>query len=102
MPVIAAWLETARYRPCEPISWRLLRCPEQEPGSRQLAPHPDWSYQVAFEPALFAEIVPALALARGSLFVFIYPNTEDDFAAHRDHATWMGAVRLLDPPMFEK
>ncbi|MCY4592590.1 MAG: DOPA 4,5-dioxygenase family protein [Alphaproteobacteria bacterium] len=69
---------------------------------RPVGPHPDWSYQIAFEPALFAEIVPALALARGSLVIFVHPNTGDDLADHRDYAIWMGAVRPLNLAMFEK
>lgn len=56
-----------------------------------VGPHPCWSYQVAFEPAVFAEIVPWLALNRGDLVVFIHPNTGDALGDHRDRAIWLGA-----------
>ena len=42
---------------------------------KQVGPHPCWSYQIAFKPALFAELVPWLALNRQDLVVFIHPNT---------------------------
>ena len=63
---------------------------------RPVGPHPDWSYQVAFQPDLFDEIVPWLALNRQGLVVFIHPNTGDALADHRDHAIWLGAVRPLN------
>lgn len=63
---------------------------------RPVGPHPCWSYQVAFPAALFAEIVPWLALNRDGLVVFIHPNTGDALADHRDHALWMGAKMELD------
>ncbi len=57
---------------------------------RPIGPHPRWSYQVAFEPPLFAEIVPWLALNRGDLVIFIHPETGDDLPDHRDRALWLG------------
>ncbi|WP_420345305.1 DOPA 4,5-dioxygenase family protein [Pelagibius sp.] len=57
---------------------------------RPVGPHPRWSYQVAFEPPLFAEIVPWLALNRGDLVIFIHPETGDDLPDHRDRALWLG------------
>lgn len=61
-----------------------------------VGPHPDGSCQLAFKASLFGEVIPWLALNRGSLVVFIHPITGQDLIDHRDRALWMGAVRPLD------
>jgi len=63
---------------------------------RPVGPHPDWSCQLAFKPALFGELIPWLAMRRGPLVVFIHPISNNDLVDHRDRAIWMGAVRPLD------
>jgi aromatic ring-cleaving dioxygenase len=63
---------------------------------RPVGPHPCWSYQLAFAPALFGRVIPWLALNRGDLVVFVHPNTGDALADHRDHAVWLGAKLDLD------
>jgi DOPA 4,5-dioxygenase len=63
---------------------------------RPVGPHPDWSCQLAFRPAVFADLIPWLAMHRGGLVVFIHPISDNDLADHRDRAMWMGAVRPLD------
>ena len=63
---------------------------------RPVGPHPDGSFQIAFEGDLFQPIVSYLALNRGGLVVFVHPETGDSLADHRDHAIWLGAVRPLD------
>ena len=63
---------------------------------RPIGPHPRWSYQVAFAPALFGEIVPWLALNRGELTVLVHPETGDDVADHTGHAIWLGEILDLD------
>jgi DOPA 4,5-dioxygenase len=63
---------------------------------KQVGPHPDWSCQLAFKAALFADVVPWLALHREGLVVFIHPITGQDLIDHRDRALWMGEVRPLD------
>jgi DOPA 4,5-dioxygenase len=63
---------------------------------RPVGPHPRWSYQIAFAPARFAEIVPWLALNRGGLTIFLHPETGDALADHRDHAIWLGDKAELD------
>ena len=63
---------------------------------RPIGPHPRWSYQVAFAPALFGEIIPWLALNRDGLTVFVHPNTGDAIADHVDHAVWMGEMPALN------
>jgi len=47
-------------------------------------------YQVAFEPAVFAELVPWLALNREGLSVLVHPNTLAPRADHLEHALWLG------------
>ncbi len=61
-----------------------------------VGPHPMGSFQIAFEPALFAEIVPWLALNRRGLTVFIHPETGDDVSDHSAYAIWLGAQREVD------
>ena len=61
-----------------------------------VGPHPDWSCQLAFGPAVFAELVPWLAMHRRGLVVFVHPITGNDLVDHRDHAIWMGTVRPLN------
>lgn len=63
---------------------------------KPVGPHPDWSCQLAFRPALFGELVPWLAMQRAGLVVFIHPISDNDLVDHRDRALWMGAVRPLD------
>ena len=65
-----------------------------------IGPHPMGSYQIAFAPALFAEIVPWLALNRRGLTVFIHPETGDHLADHRDHCLWLGQQREVDLSIF--
>jgi aromatic ring-cleaving dioxygenase len=63
---------------------------------KPVGPHPDWSCQLAFKPALFGEVIPWLAMHRRGLVVFIHPISDSDLIDHRDRAMWMGAVRPLD------
>lgn len=67
---------------------------------RPVGPHPMWSCQLAFPPALFGELVPWLALNRDGLIVFVHPLTGDDLADHTRHALWMGAMPALDLSIF--
>lgn len=60
-----------------------------------VGPHPRGSFQIAFPPALFAALVPWLALNREGLTVFVHPNTGDDLADHRDRAIWLGPSETL-------
>ncbi len=63
---------------------------------RPVGPHPMWSYQVAFAPVQFAEVVSWLVLNRGALDVFAHPNTGDQLVDHRDRALWLGRSYDLD------
>ena len=40
---------------------------------REVGPHPRWSYQIAFEPMEFSDVVGWLALNHGALDVFVHP-----------------------------
>ncbi len=68
---------------------------------RPIGPHPRWSYQVAFEPALFAEIVPWLMLNRQGLTVFLHPETGEQVPDHRDHPIWFGESLEVDLSVLE-
>ncbi len=61
-----------------------------------VGPHPFGSYQIAFAPELFGEIVPYLALNRDGLTVFIHPETGDVIPDHTDRAIWLGAQQELN------
>lgn len=61
-----------------------------------VGPHPSAMYQVAFPLALFATLVPFLALHRTELTVLVHPETGRQRADHAQHALWMGAVLPLD------
>jgi DOPA 4,5-dioxygenase len=55
---------------------------------REVGPHLRWSYQIAFAPAPFSDVVHWLALNHGALDVFVHPNTDDELRDHRDCAIW--------------
>jgi len=57
---------------------------------RPVGPHPQWSYQIAFEPDRFADVMSWLTLNHGKLDVFVHPNTGDQLRDHRDSAIWLG------------
>src|SRR3546814_1197080 len=60
------------------------------------------SYQIAVEPALFAEVVPWLSLNRGGLDVFVHPNTGDGRTDHTDHVLFIARYYRLDVTVFER
>jgi len=63
---------------------------------RPVGPHPCWSYQIAFAPAQFADVVAWLALNHRELDVLVHPNTGDELRDHRDSALWLGSSHALD------
>ena len=67
-----------------------------------IGPHPTGSYQVAFEPPLFGELVPWLAMNRGELIVFIHPLTGDVIREHTDNAMWLGPQQALNIEVLER
>jgi aromatic ring-cleaving dioxygenase len=60
-----------------------------------VGPHTAAMYQVAFEPAVFAALVPWLALHRQGLSVLVHPNTLAPRADHLSHALWLGETLPL-------
>jgi aromatic ring-cleaving dioxygenase len=67
-----------------------------------VGPHTRSMYQVAFAPAVFADVVPWLLLNRGPLDLLIHPETRDDLTDHRDHAMWLGEKLPLRLQVFGK
>jgi DOPA 4,5-dioxygenase len=63
---------------------------------RNVGPHTRSMYQVLFPVSLYPEIVPFIALNRGSLTVLVHPNTGRDRDDHSLHAMWMGEVLPVD------
>jgi aromatic ring-cleaving dioxygenase len=68
----------------------------------KVGPHPQPMYQIAFANAVFAELVPFLALNRMALTILVHPNTADEYADHMQHAMWMGKVLELDGSMLRR
>ena len=68
---------------------------------KNVGPHPRWSCQLAFEPAIFGKIIPWLALNRDGLTVFIHPETGDGLKDHRDHDIWVGESLTVDLSIFD-
>jgi aromatic ring-cleaving dioxygenase len=60
-----------------------------------IGPHPRGSYQIEFQPALFATLVPWLALSRRGLTVFVHPETGDALTDHSAHVIWLGESEAL-------
>ena len=56
-----------------------------------VGPHTAAMYQVAFDAAQFAVVVPWLALNREGLSVLVHPNTLAPRDDHLKHALWLGA-----------
>ncbi len=69
---------------------------------RPVGPHPMWNFQIAFEPEVFPDLVPWLALERDGLIVLVHPNAGDDLLDHRDRALWLGTGLDLKLGMFER
>jgi len=61
-----------------------------------VGPHPSAMYQVAFPAELFPTLVPWLIVNRGSLTIFLHPETGRALTDHTRHAVWMGRQQVLD------
>lgn len=60
-----------------------------------VGPHPLAMFQIAFDTAEFARLVPWLMLNREGLTILVHPNTANPRADHEVHALWLGAVLPL-------
>lgn len=61
-------------------------------NERPRGPHPRWSFEVAFEPSAYGELVPWLADHRCGLAVLVHPYTRDEVVDHTERAVWMGEI----------
>lgn len=78
----AAWLREQIERN---FTVRMGRWREEPVG-----PHPLSMYQVAFETAEFARVVPWLMINRRGLSILVHPETGDNYADHAINALWLG------------
>lgn len=69
---------------------------------KPVGPHPRFSYQVAFAPALFGTFIPWLSLNREGLTVFVHADTGDDLRDHTDHVLWLGKSEELKLSIFDR
>lgn len=69
---------------------------------RPVGPHPQWSFQLAFESERLTPMLEWLAVHHGALDVFMHPNTGDDLRDHRDSAVWIGRSHELVLTVFQK
>ena len=60
-----------------------------------VGPHPQAMYQVAFQPEMFATIVPWLLINRKGLDILVHPNTGVSLKDHTSHELWLGNKRHL-------
>lgn len=63
---------------------------------RNVGPHTQSMYQVAFTTDVFSELVPWLMLNRRELSVLIHPNTGRERDDHLLHAAWLGPGLALN------
>jgi DOPA 4,5-dioxygenase len=62
---------------------------------RPIGPHPTPMFEVAFDPTMFATIVPWLMLNRDGLSILVHPNTGFAKADHLSNALWLGQPKEL-------
>jgi len=83
--LLREWIE-ARFPGVRMGSWHDVK----------VGPHPQAMYQIAFETALFPELVPFLMLNRQGLTVLVHPESGRPRDDHLRHALWLGSVLELN------
>ena len=87
------YYDEARKRAAEELRSQILQRFVVEMGrwrEEPVGPHPQAMYQVAFQPELFATIVPWLLINRKDLDILVHPNTGASIKDHTSHALWLG------------
>ena len=69
---------------------------------RPVGPHPAWSCQLTVQADQFSQVIPWLALNRGSIDVFIHPETGEDLLDHTQYVMWLGKSYDLNVNMFQR
>lgn len=81
---------------CDSVAKRFPELKKGRIHRQPVGPHPDWSCQLAFNTAIFNEVISWLTLNRNGLTIFTHPITGNELTDHRDRALWMGDIRRLD------
>jgi aromatic ring-cleaving dioxygenase len=92
--------ERLRERVGERFAVRLGRWHDKPVG-----PHPISMFQIAFDVAEFATLVPWLMLNREGLTILVHPNTESPRKDHEINPLWLGSMLDLSTaqlPDFEE
>jgi DOPA 4,5-dioxygenase len=63
---------------------------------KPVGPHPRGSYQLAFAPERFGEVIPWLVVNRGGLTVFAHAETGNALEDHTEHVLWLGPSESLN------
>jgi aromatic ring-cleaving dioxygenase len=67
-----------------------------------VGPHHRSMYQIAFDVAVFRQLVPWLMINRQGLSVLVHPNTDSPYDDHLVHALWLGDKLTLNPDMLPR
>jgi aromatic ring-cleaving dioxygenase len=65
-----------------------------------VGPHPRWSCQLAFDAAIFDELINWLEERRDGLSILVHGLTGNDLEDHTTHASWLGESVPLDLSIF--